>query len=459
MAHQSRKDLLDQDLVNYHAKKWSLNIPFKDYTVRVEDLVPALSGTIGKAALVAAFAIAWAHGLGISDPAFVTENVRLELFLASLLTIIFCAFLNPYAGPPGTLAPLIPIIPIMTASGVHPFPLSISIGVLGLLLSGFKYFRKIVEINQSGTKGGIILLFGFLGIVSSLDNLHTWAVSEKAPGIVFILLLVSLILYIILTRFNLRWLTIPGCAAFALIISTAYGLYPSFETPASLPIVNPGYWWNQVWGIGWGLNIENFIKAFPFVMLALVMWPLDALAIKTIQETNYPPEAKKAVFNMNTTYIIVSIRNIIGVVLGGAQIAAVWRSFMIPLGVVRRPIGGSALLLGIIGMGFALLGSPLDVAVFPPLLWPVLIFGVYIPMLEIGLNTIRSLAKAQIAGICLVGGIALNPVLGWMIAIFIENFRIIRDPEDETVLSKDSKLLTLIITAITLISYLAANYF
>jgi len=136
----------------------------------------------------------------------------------------------------------------------------------------------------------------------------------------------------------------------------------------------------------------------------------------------------------------------------------VWRSFMIPLGVVRRPIGGSALLLGIIGMSFALLGFPLDVAVFPPLLWPVLIFGVYIPLLEVGLNTIRSAATAQIAGICLVGGIALNPVLGWVIAIFIENFRIIKDPKDDTVLPRNSKQLTLILTAITLVSYLAANY-
>lgn len=455
--HSKRQDLLNQDLIKYNPKRWRLNIPLRDYNLRVEDMVPALSGVIGKSALVAAFAIAWAQGLGISDPAFVTENVRLELFIASILAILFCAYLNPYAGPPGTLAPLIPIIPIMVASGVHPFPLSISIGILGLLISFFKYFRKIVEINQNGTKGGIILLFGFLGINSSLGSLSSWANNNNTPEILFILLLAALILYLVLSRFNLKWLVIPGCAAIALAISASFNLYPSFNTETSLPIINPSYWWNDLWGIGWGINPENFIKAFPFVVLALVMWPLDALAVRTIQEANYPKEANNAIFNMNTTYIVVSIRNTIGALLGGAQIAAVWRSFMIPLGVVRRPIGGSALLLGVTGISFALLGFPLDIAVFPPLLWLVLIFGVYIPLLEVGLNTIRSAATAQIAAICLVAGIALNPVLGWVIAIFIENFRVIKDPENDTIMSTSNKRLTLIIVAITIISYFVAN--
>ena len=452
-----RSDQLNQDLINYPAKKWAINFPTVDYTIRIEDIVPALAGAIGKSALVAAFAIAWAQGLNITDPAFVTENVRLELIIASLLAIIFCAFLNPYAGPPGTLAPLIPIIPIMAVSGVHPFALSISIGVFGLLIAFFKYFRKLVEINQSGTKGGIILLFGLLGIISSLESLRIWADTNQTPQLLFILLLAGLILYLTLTKLNLKWLVIPGCAAIALIIAAAYSLYPTFQTNPSLPIVNPDYWWNELWGVGWGLSPENFVKAFPFVMLALVMWPLDALAVKSLQEANYPKEAQRAIFNMNTTYIVVSVRNIVGAVLGGAQIAAVWRSFMIPLGVVKRPIGGSALLLGITGITFALLGFPLDIAVFPPLLWLVLIFGVFIPLLEVGLNTIKSAATAQIAAICLVAGIALNPVLGWVIAISIENFRVIKDPKDDFIMSKGNRVLTLIIVGITVISYFIAN--
>ena len=49
----------------------------------------------------------------------------MELVFAGFLTIIFCAILNPYAGPQGTLAPLIPMVPIMAAAGVHPLAFGI----------------------------------------------------------------------------------------------------------------------------------------------------------------------------------------------------------------------------------------------------------------------------------------------------------------------------------------------
>ncbi|MDK2901904.1 MAG: hypothetical protein PWR14_808 [Thermosediminibacterales bacterium] len=455
----TRQELLNRDLISYSPKRWRINIPFKDYNLRVEDIVPALSGAIGKVALVAAFAVAWAEGFGISDSSFVVENVRLEIVIASILTIIFCAFLNPYTGPPGTLAPLIPVVPVMVASGVHPLPLSILIGLMGLIISMFKYFSRVMEINGPGTKGGIILLFGILGISSSLDNLKNWTYSTGVPELLVILLIACLILYLLLNKFQLKWLIIPTCALIALVISGLYGLYPAFEASISFPIINPDLWWNEKWGIGWGVNLENFIKALPFAMLAVVMWPLDALAVKTIQEINYPEEAKKAVFDMNSTYTLVSIRNIIGAILGGGQIAAVWRSFMIPLGVVKRPIGGSSLILGIMGVAFGILGVPIDIAVFPPLLWLVLIFGVFIPLLEIGLNTVKSVATAQIASVCLITGIALNPVLGWVASIFIENFKIIKDPENNIELSRRDKIITIIIVSVTIISYFLANVF
>ncbi|MBM7581873.1 hypothetical protein JOD02_000710 [Caldicoprobacter guelmensis] len=455
----TRQERLNKDLISYNPKRWRVNIPFKDYSLRIEDIVPALSGAIGKVALVAAFAVAWAQGFGIKDPAFVIENVRLEIVVASILTIIFCAFLNPYAGPPGTLAPLIPLVPAMVASGVHPLPLSILIGFIGIIISGFKYFDKVIALNGPGTRGGIILLFGIMGISSSLDNLKNWAHNNGVSELVVILLIVCLILYLLLNKFRLKWLIIPTCALAALLMSGLYGKYPAFETSMAFPIMNPNIWWNEKWGIGWGINLENFIKALPFTMLAVVMWPLDALAVKTIQELNYPREAKKAVFDMNSTYTLVSIRNIIGAVLGGGQISAVWRSFMIPLGVVRRPIGGSALILGIMGLAFGFFGVPIDIAVFPPLLWVVLIFGVFMPLLEIGLNTVKSIATAQIASICLITGFAINPVLGWVAANLVENFKIIDATENNMKLSRSDKVMTIVIATATIVSYILANVF
>lgn len=47
-----RQELLNEDLISYNPKQWWINIPFKDYNFRVEDIVPALSGAIGKVSLV-----------------------------------------------------------------------------------------------------------------------------------------------------------------------------------------------------------------------------------------------------------------------------------------------------------------------------------------------------------------------------------------------------------------------
>ena len=449
--HQKR---LNDELISYNPKKWRLNLPFKDYRIRLEDTVPALSGAIGKVALVAAFAMAWAAGLGITDPAFVAENVRLEIVLGGLLTLIFCAFLNPYAGPPGTLATLIPVVPVMVLSGVHPLPLGILIGVIGLVIAAFRYFSKLVKINGEGTKGGIILLFGFLGISSSIEKLKVWADNTHAPHVFMLLLIIGLALYILLGRLGAKWLVIPLCAAVAIGVSALFGLLPSLETVPGLPIISPDVWWNQKWGIGYGLSPQNFIKAIPYALLAIVMWPIDALAITTIQETSYPPEAKKAVIELNATYTIVSLRNIAGTVLGGSQIAAVWRSFMIPLGIVKRPVGGSALVLGVLAIGFGLLGFPIDVAIFAPLLWLVLIFGIYIPLIEVGITKIKSLASAQIAAVCIVGGIAINPVIGWIFAVFTENFGIIKNKASEYVVSKHDKIITGVLVIIVAVTFL-----
>lgn len=451
-----RQELLNEDLIAYNPKRWGVNIPFRDYSFRVEDVIPALSGAIGKVSLVAAFAVAWATGLNITDPAFVTENVRLEIMLASIFTILFCAILNPYVGPPGTLAPLIPAVSIMVSAEVHPLPLSILIGLIGIGISVFRYFSKVVDINGAGTKGGIILLFGLLGITSSYENLKNWTEKNEAPEMLVLLLISGLVLYTLLNKYNARWVIIPACAAAAIAISSSFGLYPELKTGIALPIIDPNTWWNEKWGIGWGLNARNFIKALPFALLAVVMWPLDALAVKTIQETNYPERAKRAVFDMNSTYFVVSLRNIAGALLGGGQISAIWRSFMIPLGVVKRPIGASALILGIIGASFGVLGAPIDIAVFPPLLWLVLIFGVYIPLMEVGLTTIKTVASAQAASVCIIAGIAVNPVLGWVASVFIENFNIIKDSKADRVLTPKELYITAGLVIITLITLLSA---
>lgn len=450
----ARDELLNQDLIDYDPQQWKFHNPFRSFRFRSEDIVPALSGAIGKVSLVSAFALAWAHGFGITDPTFVTENVRLEIVLASLFTLVFCVLLNPSVGPPGTLAPLIPLIPIMIAAGVHPLPLSLLIGGLGLLISILGYFNIVLQINGPGTKGGIMLLFGVMGIISSLEKLQIWSAQGSHDSLLLVLLLLAIGIYILLSRLNARWLIIPACAVLALLVSALYGLSPDFQTPIALPIVNPSYWWNVRWGIGFGLTGRNFLTALPFAMLVIAMWPIDALAVRSIQETNYPVQAQRAYFNMNATFLVASLRNAVGAVLGGSQIAAIWRSFMIPLGVVKRPIGGSALLLAGLGLAFGILGFPIDISTFPALVWLVLIFGVFIPLIEIGLAYLRGPATIPVAVICLLLGAGLNPVLGWGAALFTENFNLLAGPNDKRDLAAKDKILTVIILLVAVISYL-----
>ena len=231
-----------------------------------------------------------------------------------------------------------------------------------------------------------------------------------------------------------------------------YGLKPVFETGIGLPVIDPVHWWDHKWGIGFGLNAQNFISALPFALLVITIWPIEALAVRTFQEHNYPPSSEKSLLDMKTSFISAALRNLTGAVLGGSQTSAVWRSFMIPLAVIKRPIAGSAFILGILGILAGLLGYPIDLAIFPPLVWMVLIFGVFAPMLEIGLSSVRGTSSAQTVLLCLILGLGAGPVIGWSAALFAENFDLIPGSLSVRVLTKRDKILTVAILVISVLA-------
>ncbi len=105
--------------------------------------MPSLSVAIGKVSLVAVFALAWAVGLGITDPTFATENVRLENIIGSLFALLFSTLIIPVAGPPGMLALLIPMIPSMVSAGVHPLSINLLTGLIAIAFAHTGYFAKI----------------------------------------------------------------------------------------------------------------------------------------------------------------------------------------------------------------------------------------------------------------------------------------------------------------------------
>src|SRR3546814_9217464 len=101
-------------------KRWGINLPFRDYRFEYEDWVPAMAATIGKIVMVAAVVAAFAGPMGLSNE-FVIENARYEMLIAALLfVVVFFGFLNPTANLAGTHGPLIPLIPLIVASGGHP---------------------------------------------------------------------------------------------------------------------------------------------------------------------------------------------------------------------------------------------------------------------------------------------------------------------------------------------------
>jgi hypothetical protein len=396
--------------------------------------------------------------------------------VGSILTLLFSAFLAPHAAPAGTLAPLLPMVPLMAKAGVHPLILGLLIGALGLLVSGFKLFDKLRAINGPGAKSGIILLFGIMGVLSSINSLRSWATSGSGNLFMAALLIPGFLIYILAIKYRVKWLIIPVCALAALGVGLLFKAVPEMTTSAALPILNPSIWWHDKWRLGFGLSFDSVLRAAPFALLAVAMWPTDALVIETLQRKNYrsaagaagtgasegaiggvgvsvgamgvegageaapspgakkhEPEFENAIFSMNATLVLASIRSIVGAFLGGSQTSAIWRSFMIPLATVRRPIPGSALLLGIMGIIFALTGAPLDVVTFPPLIYMVLVFGIYLPLLEVGLNSFSKASRSeqgsgalQPAILCIVAGLAFNPVVGWALALGTENFGLVQ---------------------------------
>ena len=110
---KTRQEYLEHELEIMNFKRWKVHLPFRDFHIEIEDLVPALAATIGKVVMVTAMVAAFAIQFGLT-PEFIAENVRYELLIAGgIFVILFSAILNPTANLAGTHGPMIPLIPII----------------------------------------------------------------------------------------------------------------------------------------------------------------------------------------------------------------------------------------------------------------------------------------------------------------------------------------------------------
>ena len=129
--------------------------------------------------------------------------------------------------------------------------------------------------------------------------------------------------------------------------------------------------------------------------------------------------------NIDDTMIGAASRQIVGSVLGGANITSSWATYIVPAAIAKRPIPGGAVLTGILCIATALLGYPMDLAVWPPVLSIALIAGVFLPLPEAGMQMTRKGKTTEFAAVVIFASAIVNPVFGWSLTVLLDNLGLI----------------------------------
>ncbi|MGD8846340.1 MAG: DUF3360 family protein [Desulfobacteraceae bacterium] len=426
----SRSDYLDNELSIMNPKRWRLNLPGRDFRFEIEDLIPAIAGTIGLVVMCTAVTKAFAGAYGL-DKNFIIQNVRVDMIAVSLLfVILFSGLFNPRANLPGIHGPMLPLIPLMAASGTHPLALGALMAVFGLIMSITKGGSRLVKVTSQGVAGGLLVYLGAIGTIGQVGAVQKWGSSIDMGYIGFLVLFVNLFLYAYLARVGKRWLAIPLCSTCAAVVALVLGAPFEFTTGPGLPSFNPLYWWGADTGWKLGLpGLTHFIASLPFAILAVAMWSPDFLGHRIFQEMNYPQKARNVLMNVDDTMVNCSLRQVVINFLGSGCITSSWGTYMIPAAIAKRPIPAGAILTGILSIIVAIAGFPMDIAVWRPVLSIALLVGVYLPLLEAGMEMTRDSKDTKAAGICIFSSAIVNPVFGWALTMFLDNTGMIADRE------------------------------
>ena len=403
--------------------------------INYKDLVPALAGLIGKISLVASFAVIWAQELGIENANFVFDNVRLEIFIGGVIALL-TACISSKMAPAGTLAPLVVLIPSMVKFGVHPLILSVLVGIVGLIAIKTGLLNKIMLMSGYYTKTSLTLVFGISGVWVSWKNIYS-SFGNRYVGL-FCLMLILIIVYVALLKLKKSWLMIPIAAIVSILLPLIFGMKIDVSPVQEGLILDPLYWWNEVWGVGLGINVVTILKTLPFALFVMLLWAMDTVAITTLLDDQATEGEEKEEIDINKSFVLVAIRNMIGGILGGAQTASLWRSFLIPLVTIKRPMRGATILLSFLCIVAGILGTPIKILSFTPLVWTVLLFGIFMPLTMAGINKLKeaqhSLEKGVLIFLTFLG-IVYSPIITWIGSILFEKGRemFLSKREDEKV--------------------------
>lgn len=377
------------------------------------DLIPALGGLIGKVALASSFALVWAKELGISTPNFVFENVRMEILIGSGITLAAALAFHNMA-PAGTLAPLVVLIPAMAKFGVHPLILSILVGIFGILSIKTKIFERLVSFSGDICKTSLTLVFGVSGVILAVQKTTGFFGSSHIPLFLFLLTLTAA--YTLLFVFKKTWLIIPVAAGVSLLSSFLFGLETGISSDIHAIQFNPVYWWRDMWGIGFGLNMITVLKTLPFALIVVLLWTVDTVSVQAVIGKGCMGNDDGGEININRSFMAVSVRNMIGGFFGGAQTSSLWRSFLIPLYKMKRPLRSASVMLGVLGIIAGVTAVPVRILSFPPLVWSVLLFGIFIPFIHTGIKNAKdmnNLPEIFIIVLLTVSGIVFSPIITW----------------------------------------------
>ena len=451
----SRDEYLEHELQIMQPKRWRPNLPFRDYRFEFEDAIPAMAATIGKVVMVAAIAATFASPLGLSD-AFVLENVRYELLIVAFFIILFSGFILPTANLAGTHGPLIPLIPIVVAAGGHPMAFGLLIAAFGLILAISKGGTLLAKLTSKGVCGGLLLYLGFIGITSQVKKLFAWAEAIDMTHIAFIVIFSTIILYAMLEHFKKRWLAVPLSCILGGAIAFALGAPFEFHTAPGLPNMDPMYWWGEDTGWMLGLpTLESFVVVLPFAVLAVAMWSPDFLGHQVFQKISYPKRTEKVQMNIDDTMLSASVRQTFGSLLGGANFASSWGTYIVPAAIAKRPIPAGAILTALFCIIAGVWGYPMDLAIWQPVLCVALIVGVFIPLLEAGMEMTRVGRTTQSAAIVVFASSLVNPAFGWSLTILLDNLGFIGCKERSKELTRMSRWIIPLVMFVLLTSVMA----
>lgn len=160
--------------------------------------------------------------------------------------------------------------------------------------------------------------------------------------------------------------------------------------------------------------------------------------------------------NIDDTMTSASIRQTFGSLLGGANFASSWGTYIVPAAIAKRPIPAGAVLTALFCIVAGVWGYPMDLAIWQPVLSVALVVGVFIPLLEAGMEMTRVGKTTQSAAIVVFASSLVNPAFGWSLTMLLDNLGLIGCKDRSSELTRMNRWIIPGVMFVVLTSVMAA---